>query len=86
MALQIIPGCGGLIHCVLAMVYSIKGISRVHQTSTLKSIVVNLLPGFICCCLPLSAGIYAMVHFGGDGAFKEMLEHFSKELSKFLSQ
>jgi len=59
--LLLLPGCGGLIYIVWALVVSIIALQRAHECATWKAALGVLLPVLVCCfCI---AGIAAMAGF-----------------------
>jgi hypothetical protein len=67
---NIIPGCGGLVGLVYALVLLVIGLSEAHGISRGKSAAAVLVPFvLICCCC---AGLFAIVAFGMAGALGRM--------------
>jgi len=62
MPLWLVPGCGQLIAGIWGIVCTVIGLKVVHRTSTGKAIAAVLLPGVVCCCVPIALLI-------GIGAF-----------------
>ncbi len=67
---NIIPGCGGLVGLVYALVLLVIGLSEAHGISRGKSATAVLVPFvLICCCC---AGVIAVAAFGLAGALGRM--------------
>jgi hypothetical protein len=67
---NIIPGCGGLVGLVYALVLLVIGLSEAHGISRGKSATAVLVPFvLICCCC---AGLIAVVALGLAGALGRM--------------
>jgi hypothetical protein len=67
---NIIPGCGGLIGLVYAIVLLVIGISEAHGISRGKAAAAVLVPFVILCCC--CSGIVAAAIFGMAGALGRM--------------
>jgi hypothetical protein len=67
---NIIPGCGGLIGLVYAIVLLVIGISEAHGISRGKAAAAVLVPFVIICCC--CSGIVAAAIFGVAGALGRM--------------
>jgi hypothetical protein len=67
---NIIPGCGGLIGLVYAIVLLVIGLSEAHGISRGKAAAAVLVPlVIICCCC---SGLITAVIFGMAGALNRM--------------
>jgi len=67
---NVIPGCGGLVGLVYALVLLVIGLSEAHGITRGKSATAVLVPFvLICCCC---AGLIAVVAFGMAGALGRM--------------